>query len=122
MDINNITFEAIDRYFTTLSQYGTKSYSDVDKLIVLMFIRELLTGELGILINEKDYRTITEAFYCLTCTTCLISYPDLPVPEVVLFQNYINPPVRITEQGDYVRQSQDERIRIAGTNYYPNKF
>lgn len=34
-----ISEEAITRYFTTLSQFGYKKYSDVDKIIVLFYRR-----------------------------------------------------------------------------------
>ena len=39
-----ISEEAITRYFTTLSQFGYKKYSDVDKIIVLLFMEEMLAG------------------------------------------------------------------------------
>ena len=36
---------SIERYFNTLSHTGYMPYSDVYKLIVIMFVDELLNGE-----------------------------------------------------------------------------
>lgn len=80
-------FKAISRYFTTLSQYGYKSYNDVDKLIVLLYIEELLSGEIDILVPEKDLRVIQNAICCLTGTTCLIPFMGKSTEDTI-FHKY----------------------------------
>lgn len=46
MDLTNLSYEALHRYFTRLSQSGYMKYSNVDSLIVLLYIQEI--------VNEYD--------------------------------------------------------------------
>lgn len=59
-DITNIAEEALKRYFNALSKLGYKNYDDVSKLLVLLFIEELLTSEFSFYITESDYKSITK--------------------------------------------------------------
>lgn len=43
MDITNLSYEAIHRYFTRLSQSGYMKYNNVDSLIVLLYIQEIVS-------------------------------------------------------------------------------
>lgn len=74
MDITKQALHSLDSYFNTLSQFGYKKQSDLDKLIILLFIEELLTEE-RVLITEEDYRDIDNALNCLYGSSCLIPYP-----------------------------------------------
>lgn len=67
---------SLERYFNALSKLGYKSYSEVDKLLVLIFIQELLDSECKTFITEDDYRAINQALYCLYGSSCLIPYPE----------------------------------------------
>ena len=44
MEITNLSYEALHRYFTRLSQFGYIEYSNVDSLIVLLYIQELVSN------------------------------------------------------------------------------
>lgn len=66
---------ALDRYFKALEQFGYKKDTDVYKLLVLVFIEEMLSGELRHFITEEDYRVIDKALTCLYGTSCLIPWP-----------------------------------------------
>lgn len=44
MEITNLSYEALHRYFTRLSQSGYIKYSNVDSLIVLLYIQELVSN------------------------------------------------------------------------------
>ena len=44
MDITNLSYEALYRYFTRLSQSGYIKYSNVESLIVLLYIQELISN------------------------------------------------------------------------------
>ena len=63
--LTSLSINYLDTYFHTLSVLGYKDYNSVYKLLILLFIEELLTGEFSIFINEKDYRNITNLLYCL---------------------------------------------------------
>ena len=74
--MDNLTYEALSKYFTHLSNVGYFKQSDVDKLIVLTFIQELLDRDFRGLVTEDDYNYIVRAMYCLYGSSCLIPYPD----------------------------------------------
>lgn len=74
--MDNLTYEALSKYFTHLSNVGYFKQSDVDKLIVLTFIQELLDRDFRGLVTEDDYDYIVKAMYCLYGSSCLIPYPD----------------------------------------------
>lgn len=76
MEITNDALSAINKYFHTLSNLGYKKDSEVNSLIVLLFIEELLCGPMAQFITEQDYNTIDKALYCLYGTSCMIPYPD----------------------------------------------
>lgn len=109
--ILEISKEAIVRYFTTLSQFGYKKYSDVNKLIFLISIEELLTGELSYFIDEKDYNSIINALYCQFGSTCLIDFPIFDVYDTLIHYTKGNLIPRITEDS-ILRVTQDENLRV----------
>lgn len=80
--ITNISSTAIQRYFNTLSKLGYKSYNDVNRLLVLLYIEEILTSEYLDFINEEDYNILIKTLYCLAGNSCMIKYPT--------FNNYDN--------------------------------
>lgn len=74
--MENIVNESLGRYFNALSKFGYKSYADVDKLLILIFIQELLDSDCRSFITEDEYLIIHKALYCLYGSTCLIPYPE----------------------------------------------
>lgn len=73
MELINEVSNALNRYFSILSHIGYKSYSEVDKLLVLTFMEELLCGPLSKFITEEDYRCIYSSIECLQ-GSCVIPY------------------------------------------------
>lgn len=73
MELTNEVFEALDRYFYILSKQGYKNYCEVNKLLVLSFIEELLTGPMSSMVTEEDYWVIMRGVSCLG-GSCLIPY------------------------------------------------
>ena len=86
MEITNITNEALRRYFKSLATFGYMKYSEVDKLIVLSFIEELMTGPLSIYITEEDYKVLLNALECLYGSTCLIDFPSYNVYDNIIHE------------------------------------
>lgn len=70
MELTNKVFEALERYFYILSKQGYKDYCEVNKLLVISFIEELLTGPMSSMVTEEDYWVIMS---CLE-GSCLIPY------------------------------------------------
>lgn len=75
--MDNILNESLTRYFNALSKLGYLSYSEVDKLLVLIFIYDLLKSDWKLLITEEEHKIIEDALHCLYGSTCLIPYQSL---------------------------------------------
>lgn len=71
MDLTNLSYEALHRYFTRLSQSGYMKYSSVDSLIVLLYIQEIVK-EFDLDIEEQTI--INKALSCLQGSNCMIPY------------------------------------------------
>ena len=74
--MDEMTYQAISKYFTHLSNVGYFNQSNVNKLLLLTFIQELVDYDFRGLISEEDYNDINKALYCLYGSSCLIPYPD----------------------------------------------
>lgn len=110
-NLQDIANNAIERYFNSLSKFGYKKYSDVNKLLVLLFIEELLTGELSFFINECDYRSIINVLYCIFGSTCLIDLPSFDVYDNIYHKDNTKLTYRITEDW-LLRDSEHNLLRI----------
>lgn len=108
--LDNMAYTGVSNYFQVLSTFGYKGYKEVNKLLVLLFIEDLLRSSFSLYIDEEDYKTITNVLYCLFGSTCLIPYPEFAVnTTLVQALNDITP--RITESGR-LRFSEDELLRL----------
>ena len=110
-NITAISSDAFERYFNTLSKLGYKSYSDVDKLLVLSIIEDILSGELSFFVTEEDYRSITNAIYCIMGNNCLIDLPSYDTWDSAIHENKNRGSYRLTE-GDILRITEDSIFRI----------
>ena len=110
--LNTMELEAIDRYFKHLSQFGYKSYADVNRLLVLGFIEEILNSDVYFCISEEDYRVIMNTLYCIINKTCLVDFPITEVYDSLIHPILTDPDkVRITED-DLLRYSEKGCLRI----------
>lgn len=110
-NITTISSEAFARYFNALSKLGYKSYSDVDKLLVLSVIEDILSGELSFFVTEEEYKSITNALYCIMGNNCLIDLPSYDTWDSTIHKNKNSVSYRLTE-GDIVRIAEDGIFRI----------
>ena len=110
-NITAISSEAFERYFNTLSKLGYKSYSDVDKLLVLSIIEDILSGELSFFVTEEDYRSVINAIYCIMGNNCLIDLPSYDTWDSTIHENKNRGSYRLTE-GDVLRITEDSIFRI----------
>jgi hypothetical protein len=110
--VTKISEKAVGKYFNILSKSGYKKYNDVNKLLVLLFIEELLDSQDFLFyIDEKDYRTITNALYCLYGKSCMIDFPTYAVFDSIVHSTKSTSKPRITEDS-ILRSTQDIKIRI----------
>lgn len=74
--MDNVVYESIKRYFTSLSMFGYKSYEDTYKLLYIISIRDFIYNDFRGLITEDNYRIIGRSLYNVFGTTCLLPYPQ----------------------------------------------
>lgn len=74
MELINEVYDSVNHYFSILKKTGYKPYNEVYKLLVFTFIQDMLDGPMAYYITEEDYKTISDALYCLY-GTCMIPYP-----------------------------------------------
>lgn len=118
VEITNQVNSSLNSYFTALSQFGYKKQSDVNKLLIYIFIEELLTGDMRFFVTEEDYKLIEQALSCLYGSSCLMPYPQYS-NDANLFGNmpdYSNTGVRITEEKD-IRITENDVIRVNASDY-----
>ena len=110
-ELTNISYDSIIRYFKTLSTLGYKNYKEVERLIILLFIEELLDN-MSEFITDEDYKEIIKGLECLYGSTCLIDIPNYDV-----YDNIIHKTVRQrfnarVSEDDIFRYSQDDMLRV----------
>lgn len=111
VEITDITTNSLTKYYDTLSILGYSKQSNVEKLLVLSFIEEMLAGDMGILVNESDYRIINKAIQCLY-GDCLIPYQQYHGSNMFgVFHNGNAITPRITESSN-IRFTEDNAMRF----------
>ena len=66
--------DILENYFNILSQTGYYNYNSVYKILVFLFIDDLLNTEMNVYITEEDYNLIADILECLYSFECLIPY------------------------------------------------
>ena len=74
--MNEVVYNSIVRYFSTLSSLGYVNYEDVNNLLFLIAIHEFIYNDFRGFITEDDYREIERVLYKIFGTSCLIPYPE----------------------------------------------
>ena len=74
--MDEVLYNSLCRYFTTLAKIGTVSYNSVNKLLVLIFYKHFIYEDYRGNLSKEDYNTIEKALDCLFGSTCLIPYPN----------------------------------------------
>lgn len=110
-NISVITLESFDKYFKSLSSLGYRKYSDVNKLLLLSLIEELLTSEFSYFITEEDYKSISNALYCVLGSNCMFTLPSYSTLDGIIKENKHYNSLRDTEEEE-LRSAQDDSLRI----------
>ena len=109
MELTNEVYNSVNKYFSVLSHMGYKPDKEVDNLLIFTFIEEMLYGPLSQYITDKDYKSITNAVYCLY-GSCMIPYPEYKRS----FDSAVNRTLdeyRITETG-LLRSTESSKLRV----------
>ena len=109
-DLDELTFEALERYFNVLEKTGYVNEKDVNKLLLLMFIQEVL-NEYAYYITEEDYNLINKILVCLFGSSCLIPFMQYQKMAQPIDNYILNTPIRITED-NIIRHTQSEEERL----------
>lgn len=107
MEITNDAYESLIDYFKGLSHTGYKSYNEVYQLLAMLFMEEILYGPLSWYVTDSDYKSITNAMYCLY-GSCLMPYPTYLKGMEKLNRKVIDN-YRITEEE--ILRSSDNSLR-----------
>ena len=74
--MDEMIYSALSRYYNTLEKTGYMSYTNLQKLLLLIFYRDFVFEDYRGWLSKDDYRLIERALNCLYGSTCLIPYPD----------------------------------------------
>lgn len=98
--LNSELLKSLRIYFMTLSKLGYLKYSEVDKLIVALFIGDILDGLFDFPIEEEDFKSMVSALNCIYGKSCLLPLPDLNRGVSIRYGlNSLAP--RLTEQSEF---------------------
>lgn len=67
-----LLFRALQMLFKDYEQYGNYNEKEVQKLIALIFIRDMLMFDFEGFLEDKDIRDIQTAVNCLLGESCIL--------------------------------------------------
>ena len=124
--ITQQALDALNEYFTILSQTGYIEYNKVKGILGLLLVDSFLNTELNTYVTEEDYNIMVKFLYCIYGKNCLIPYPqflkEIPQLGTVLpglggirpYRGTEDEILRFTEQNSKVRATEYK------TNYWDN--
>ena len=68
--------DAIEEYYKILEQVGYIKDETVNKLLVFLFIDDILNTETSAYVTNEDYNTLMEVLNIIYGNVCFLSYPD----------------------------------------------
>ena len=95
--MNQYINTSLQLYFKSLVTYGYSKESVTRKLIVLIFLQEMLDGAFMTLMPEEDYRDIQRLLSCMYGSDCLLPYPQYAADVTLPMVNWQNMEIRIPE-------------------------
>lgn len=116
--ITQQALDALNEYFTILSQTGYIEYNKVKGILGLLLVDSFLNTELNIYVTEEDYNIMVKFLYCIYGKNCLIPYPQFlkEIPKlgtvlpglggIRLYRGTEDEILRFTEQNSEVRATE----------------
>lgn len=109
-EMNDLVYNSTVNYFNSLSRFGYVSYGSVTKLLALIALDDMLSM-FEQFVTESDLKSISNATYCLSGTTCLIAFPKFYNQDTLFHETALGYIPRVTED-NIIRSSQNDYIRI----------
>lgn len=105
-------YNALQDYFKHLSKVGYLRYDNVYKLLVFLYVDEILHSYTNFEMTEEEYNIIMEMMQCLY-GICLLPYPEFieNLPYVNTDDGLDADKLRSVEW-NIVRQTEDNELRI----------
>ena len=116
--ITQQALDALNEYFTILSQTGYIEYNKVKGILGLLLVDSFLNTELNTYVTEEDYNIMVKFLYCIYGKNCLIPYPqflkEIPQLGTILpglggirpYRDTEDEILRFTEQNSKVRATE----------------
>lgn len=102
--------DILENYFNILSQTGYYKYSSVYKILVFLFIDDILNTEMNTFVTEDDYKLMVDILECLYGSECLIPYPE--------FKELTTTLSTILGSSSAYRITEDSNVRISEDSFY----
>ena len=71
--IEELLLNSINNYYAHLSKLGTISQENQCTLLVLLLLKQIVTGPMKEFITEDDYKILENVLHCLDTKSCLIN-------------------------------------------------
>ena len=110
-ELDKLTYDSLERYFTVLEKVGYTSETNVNKLILLQFLQEFIQNY-EYYITEEDYNKIESIIQCLSGASCLIPYKQYKSMSLPVNGYTVLEPVRITEDEIIRHTEAEEGLRL----------
>lgn len=116
--ITQQALDALNEYFTILSQTGYIEYNKVKGILGLLLVDSFLNTELNTYVTEEDYNIMVKFLHCIYGKNCLIPYPqflkEIPQLGTLLpglggirpYRGTEDEILRLTEQNSKVRATE----------------
>lgn len=117
--ITQQALDALNEYFTILSQTGYIEYNKVKGILGLLLVDSFLNTELNTYVTEEDYNIMVKFLYCIYGKNCLVPYPqflkEIPQLGTVLPGLGGIRPYRVTE--DEILRFTEQSSKVRATEY-----
>jgi len=108
-EIDTVIINGLDRYFNTLCNVGYVNDDKVNRLLLLIFINEMLSGDFSHYITDDDYQSILNVLYCLG--NCMIDMPSFKVFNDSIYNVNNNENLSLRYDDSLIRSTESYIIR-----------
>ena len=102
--VSNVLGKSLNNYYERLFNVGYKNDATINKLIVLMWLQEILDGNIfSQYVTDKDVNLMLCVLSCLYDSDCAIGRPDMEGYEMAYYNDetmYLN------AQDDLIRETE----------------
>lgn len=110
--VDKVLKGSLDNYYNRLFNVGYKNDDTIKRLLVLMYIQEILGGHslLNQYVTERDYNLMLCVLSCLYDSDCVIGRPDISEFDMT----YYNDPASMPTSLSLLNGDDDDSIFVGG--------